>query len=302
MRKRAGKRIRNSVWDTAFNGLNELSMIVFAFICIYPFIYILALSLNDGIDAQKGGIFFYPRKFSLQNYITIFKNPDIVNAYSITLFRVIVGTVLSVLFVAACAYAMSRHTLPFKRVFNWMILIPMYFSGGMIPYYLIVNSLGFRDNILVYVIPSIYGSFNIILMRTFMKQLPESLNESARLDGAGDFIIFVKIILPLSMPVIATVALFTAVYHWNDWFTATIFATSKKMWPASTLLLNILKSSEISSFISTKFFVTGGRKKVVTPEALKMAMLVVTVLPIVVTYPFLQKYFVKGVMIGSLKE
>lgn len=302
MKKGKGSKIRNTPWDIAFNCFNELFMILFAFLCLYPFIYVLALSLNDGLDAQKGGIYFFPRRFSLENYVTIFKNPDIVNAYAITLFRVIVGTSLSVLLVAACAYAMSRHTLPFRRIFNWMILIPMYFSGGMIPYYLIVSSLGFRDSIWVYVIPSLYGSFNIILMRTFMKQLPESLNESARLDGAGDFTIFIKIIIPLSMPVFATVALFTAVYHWNDWFTATIFATSKKTWPASTLLLNILKASEISSFISTKFFVTGGRKRIVTPEALKMAMLIVTTLPIVIAYPFLQKYFVKGVMIGSLKE
>jgi putative aldouronate transport system permease protein len=178
----------------------------------------------------------------------------------------------------------------------------MYFSGGIIPYYLVVSGLGLRDNIWVFIIPSLYSSFNIILMRTFMVQLPESLNESARLDGAGDFIIFCRIILPLSMPVLATVALFTAVHHWNDWYTATVFTTGKKLWPASTLLLNILKSSEISSFISTKFFMVGGRKRIVTPEALKMAMLIVTTLPVVIVYPFLQKYFVKGVMIGSLKE
>jgi len=276
-------------------------MVVFAFLCVYPFIYVLALSLNDGLDAQKGGIYFWPRKFSLENYAAIFKNPDIVNAYAITLFRVVVGTILTVFLTAACSYAMSRNTLPFRRFFNWMILIPMYFSGGIIPYYLVVSGLGLKDSIWVYVIPTIYSSFNIILMRTFMKQLPESLNESARLDGANDFIIFIKIILPLSKPVIATVALFTAVYHWNDWYMATIFATSKKMWPASTLLLNILKSSEISSYVNTKFFMAGARRRVVTPEALKMAMLIVTTLPIVIVYPFLQKYFVKGVMIGSLK-
>lgn len=302
MKIKVGNKITHSIWDTIFNSFNNFFMLAFCFICIYPFIYILALSLNDGLDAQKGGIYFYPRIFTLQNYITIFKNPDILNSYGITIFRVIVGTTLSVLLVAACSYAMSRPTLPFKRWFNWMILIPMYFSGGMIPYYILVNGLGFKNSIWVYVIPSIYGSFNIILMRTFMKQLPESLNESAKLDGANELTIFVKIIIPLSMPVFATVALFTAVYHWNDWYTATVFATSKKMWPASTLLLNILKSSEISSFVSTKFFAMGARKKVVTPEALKMAMLVVTTLPIVIIYPFLQKYFVKGVMIGSLKE
>lgn len=302
MKSKNSNRIKSSAWDSIFNCLNGSFMIAFAFVCLYPFIYVLALSLNEGIDAQKGGIYFWPRQFSLESYSAIFKNPDILNAYSITLFRVILGTLLSILFVAACAYAMSRKTLPFRRFFNWMILIPMYFSGGIIPYYLVISGLGLKDSIWVFVIPFIYSSFNIILMRTFMVQLPESLNESAKLDGAGDFIIFTRIILPLSMPVIATVALFTAVYHWNDWYTATVFSTGKKMWPVSTLLLNILKSSEISSFVNTKFFMLGGRKRVVTPEALKMAMLIVTTLPIVIVYPFLQKYFVKGVMIGSIKE
>jgi putative aldouronate transport system permease protein len=155
----------------------------------------------------------------------------------------------------------------------------------------------------VYVVPMLFSSFNIILMRTFMRNLPESLFESARLDGAGEGVVFFRIALPLSGPVLATIALFTAVGHWNDWFTGLVFVFEKKLWPASTLLLNVLRSSEISTYVNPKMFMSSGlvKRRVVTPESLKMAMLIVTTLPVVLVYPFLQKYFVKGVMIGSLK-
>lgn len=286
-----------------FDIINHGFMILFSFICLYPFIYVAALSFNEGIDAQRGGIYFLPRVFSLANYQTIFKDDAILTAYGITLFRVITGTVLSLGLCAASAYAMSRPALPFRKVFNWMVLLPMYFSGGLIPTYLVINGLGLRDNILVYVVPALYGSFNIILIRSFIKSLPDALCESAKLDGANEFVLFTRIIFPLLGPVLATVALFIAVGHWNDWFTGTLYVSSKKLWPASTLLLNILKSSEITSYINPKHLQPGAlaRKNVVTPEAIKMAMLIVTTVPILVVYPFLQKYFVKGVMVGSLK-
>lgn len=296
-------RIDAGLGNKTFNFLNVLFMLLFAVVCLYPFIYVLALSFNDGVDAQRGGIYFWPRKFTFENYITVFKDDGILNAYAITLYRVVVGTISSVLLTAAAAYAMSRKSLPFKKFFNWLILLPMYFSGGLIPTYIIISGIGLQDNLLVYVIPSLYATFNIILVRTYMKGLPEALHESAVLDGANEFIIFVRLYLPLSMPVIATISLFIAVGHWNDWYTATIYTSTKELWPASTLLQNILTSSEISSYVNTKFFTQQmNRRPVVTPEALKMAMLIVTTVPIVLVYPFVQKYFVQGMMIGSLKE
>lgn len=179
----------------------------------------------------------------------------------------------------------------------------MYFSGGLIPTYIVISGIGLQDNLLVYIIPSLYATFNIILVRTYMKGLPEALHESAVLDGANEWTIFTRLYLPLSMPVIATISLFIAVGHWNDWYTATIYTSTKDLWPASTLLQNILTSSEISNYVNTKFFSQQmNRRPVVTPEALKMAMLIVTTVPIVAVYPFVQKYFVQGMMIGSLKE
>ena len=256
--------------DKTFRILNLLFMILFSVACLYPFIYVLALSLNDGVDAQRGGIYFWPRKSTFENYLTVFKDNSILGAYAITLYRVVVGTVSSVLLTAAAAYAMSRKSLPFKKFFNWLILLPMYFSGGLIPTYIVISGIGLQDNLLVYIIPSLYATFNIILVRTYMKGLPEALHESAVLDGANEWTIFTRLYLPLSMPVIATISLFIAVGHWNDWYTATIYTSTKDLWPASTLLQNILTSSEISNYVNTKFFSQQmNRRPVVTPEALK---------------------------------
>jgi putative aldouronate transport system permease protein len=288
---------------TAFPVANVILMAAFAFICVYPFVFVLALSLNDGVDAQRGGIYFVPRTFSLENYRTIFKNADLVNAYGITIFRVVTGTLLSLGLTSLTGFALSRRALPFRRFFSWMVFVPMYFSGGIIPYYMVLNALHLTNRVAVYVVPMLFSSFNIILMRTFMKSLPESLFESARLDGAGELTVFTRIAFPLSGPVLATIALFTAVGHWNDWFTGLVFVFEKRLWPASTLLLNILRSSEIATYVNPKMFMSSGlvKRRVVTPESLKMAMLIVTTVPVLLVYPFLQKYFVKGVMIGSLK-
>lgn len=288
---------------TVFDTCNVLVMIAFTFLCLYPFVYVAVLSFNDGIDAQRGGIYFWPRIVTMENYVAIFQDKSVLSAYAITLFRVVVGTTTSVLLTAACSYAMQRPMLPFRKAFNWMIVLPLYFSGGLIPYYMVIKTLGLRDNLLVYIIPALFSPFNIILVRTFVKQLHEAMFESAKLDGANEWTIFTRIIFPLLGPVLATISLFIAVGHWNDWFTGTIYMSRKDLWPASTLLLHILQSSEISTYVNPKMFTTGAlaRKRTVTPEAIKMAMLMVTTLPIVLAYPFLQRYFVKGVMVGSLK-
>ncbi len=286
-----------------FNIANTAFMVLFSFLCLYPFIFVLALSFNDGLDAQRGGIYVVPRILSLENYKTIFSNSDLVHAYLITIYRVSVGTVLSLALTSLTGFALSRQALPFRRFFNWMVFVPLYFSGGIIPYYMVLNALGLTNRLAVYVLPALLSSFNVILMRTFMKNLPESLFESARLDGAGELLVFRRVAFPLSGPVLATIALFTAVGHWNDWFTGLVFVFEKKLWPVSTLLLNILRSSEIQTYVNPKFFMSTGlvKHRVVTPESLKMAMLIVTTVPVLLIYPFLQKHFVKGVMIGSLK-
>lgn len=279
--------------------LNYTCMTVFALLCVYPFIYVLALSLNNGIDAQRGGIYLFPRVFTLDNYKQVFVNNDITRAYGITIYRVVAGIISTIACNATFAFALSKKDLIGKKLWNWMIIIPMFFSAGIIPNYIILKMLHLTNNLLTFIVPYMYTPFYIIIFRTFFRELPPSLEESAKLDGAGEFMIFLRVIFPLSAPVIAAITLFTGVFHWNDWFTATAYIHDRKLWTLPTLLLNIMQSSDMSKFINVMFM---RRTKVaITPESLKMAMLIITTLPILLIYPFLQKYFVKGIMVGSLK-
>nr|WP_279380676.1 carbohydrate ABC transporter permease [Caldicoprobacter guelmensis] len=202
------------------------------------------------------------------------------------------------------AYGISKSDLPFRKFFNWMIIIPMYFSGGIIPYFLVCKALGLTNNVLVYVIPWLATPFYIMLLRISIKELPESLEESAYIDGAGYGRIFFKIVLPLCLPAMATVILLGGIAHWNDWLDGTIMMSNSRLWPMQTLLLHILQGTDMMSFFKERNLSTAGgmiRKIRITPESLKMAMLVITVLPIFMIYPFAQRYFIRGIMIGSIK-
>lgn len=293
------KNMKRSFGEKAFDVFNVVFLTMFAAICLYPFIYILALSFNDGTDAMKGGIYFFPRMFTLDNYETIFKDKRLLNSLGITIFRTVVGTVLGVALNTLYAYAISKPDLPFRRFFNWLIVIPMYFGSSLIPYYIICQKLHLINNVWVYIIPWAITPFHIMLLRIAIKDLPASLEESAELDGASYPMIFVKIILPLIVPAIATVALLSGLFHWNDWFDGTVMTNKSSLWPLQTLLLNIIQGADMSSFMKTGHTL---RKVSITTESVKMAMLVFTVLPIFMIYPFAQKYFIRGMMVGSVKE
>ncbi|MCJ7842951.1 carbohydrate ABC transporter permease [Lederbergia sp. NSJ-179] len=289
-----------------FSVFNYLFLALFSFVTLYPFIYILAYSLSDGVEALKHPIYFFPRGFTFENYITIFKDSTFLNAYIITILRTVIGTFLHVFLSALFAYALTRKELPGKTFFTFYIFIPSIFGGGMIPNFILYRELGLINNFWVYVFPFLFSFFHIIIMRTFFQQLPNSLEEAAQIDGASNFRTFTRIILPLSMPVLATVALFQGVFHWNDWFTGTYFVTEEALRPVQTLLNQLLTESEALSNAAQKASQTGTTVSTgmisVTPESLRMATLIVATLPIICIYPFLQKYFVKGVMIGSIKE
>jgi putative aldouronate transport system permease protein len=296
--------MKRSFGEKLFEILNIGFMIGFSILCIYPFIYVTALSFNDGMDAMRGGIYFFPRVFTLENYESIFKDKRIVGSSLISVYRTFFGALFAVLFNSCYAYAISKKNLPGRKFFNWLMLIPMYFGAGIIPYFLVCKQLGLVNNILVYVIPAIAAPFYIMLLRVFYADMPISLEESAKLDGAGYFTIFFKIYFPLSIPALATVALLSGIAHWNDWFDGTIMMFNSRLWPLQTLLLNILQGADIMSFFKGKNLANVGavaRKTKITVESIKMAMLVFTVAPIILIYPFLQKYFMKGMMIGSVK-
>lgn len=289
-----------------FSVINYTVLGLFALTTIYPFIYILAYSLSDGNEAILNSIYVFPRGFTFENYIQIFQDNSFINAYVITILRTFIGTFLHVALSAIFAYALSHRSLPGRRFITFFIFIPTLFGGGMIPTFILYRQLGLINSFWVYVIPFLFSFFHIVILRTFFQQLPDALEESAQIDGASVFQIFTRIILPISKSVIATICLFQGVFHWNDWFTGTYFVRNDSLRPVQTLLNDLLNESEALASAAQRAAQTGTTVgtgvAMVTPESLRMATLVVATLPIICVYPFLQKYFVKGVMIGSVKE
>jgi len=288
-----------------FQLFNYSFLAILAFCTIYPFIYITAYSLNDGVDALRGGIHFWPRKFTLDNYAEIFTDSAMLQAYKITLARTLIGTVLHVILCMLFAYSLSRKRLPGRNFFTFFIFIPTIFHSGFVPFFVLLQTLGLFNTFWVYIIPFLFNFFHIIIMRTFLEQLPEELIESAKIDGYGDLRIFVSIIVPLSKPVLAVIAIFIGVFHWNDWFTGTYYVSNKDLIPMQTLLQELLTRSEAllnaQRDSSQGGGTTGLELQRTTPESLRMAVLVSATLPILCIYPFFQKYFVKGALLGSIK-
>ena len=283
--------------------LNNLILILLSLSIILPILNIIALSFNGGRDAAMGGVYFWPREFTLSNYKEVFSDSKIINGYKITILRTVIGTAGSVFLTAMAAFALKSRTLPGRRLLTFLIFFTMLFSGGIIPYYMVLRDIGLLNSFWVYVIPSLYSTWNIIMMRTFFEGISISLEESAKLDGCNDFRVFISIILPLSKPVIAVIALFNGVGHWNDWFTGAYYVTDASLHPVQTILQEMLTTqSKLKELMSDSYQSAQFAKRAVTGESLKMATIVVSTLPIVLVYPFIQKYFATGVMIGAVKE
>jgi len=286
--------------DKAFNIFNVLLMILFSFMILYPLWYILILSFNDAQDAMKGGIYWFPRKFSLDNYRAVLGNPSIFSAFKITILKTLIGVVTHVLFTAMVAYGLSKQELRFRKFYVIIGTITLFFGGGLIPTYLLMKSLGLIDSFWVYIIPSMFSFYNLILFQSFFRDLPKSLEESAIIDGANYFQVFIKIILPLSLPVLATVALFVGVGQWNDFFTGLLYINRDELQPIQTFLYKVIaKEGTVAMSESMR---SAGVAIVTTSKSLQLATMVITTAPIIAIYPFLQKYFVKGMVLGSVKE
>jgi putative aldouronate transport system permease protein len=270
---------------------------------ILPCLNILALSFNDGADASRGGIGFWPRHFSLDNFIEVFKDGKVMRAYRITLARTVIGTLLKLTFTTLAAYALKNKQLPFRKQINIFITFTMLFGGGLIPTYILYARLHLINSFWVFVVPSLVDVIHLMMIRTAFETIPESLEESAKLDGCGYFKSFLQIVLPLSKAVIAVVALFTAVSHWNDWFAGAFYMTSDKMWPVATVLQQMLQRVTAAGMSETPNLqaLLVRERRMVTSDSLKMAAVVISTVPILCIYPFVQKYFAKGVMIGAVK-
>ncbi|MGZ9586502.1 carbohydrate ABC transporter permease [Paenibacillus marinisediminis] len=295
-----------SIGERIFRIVTYSIIILLCLSIILPFLNILALAFNEGKDAELGGIFIWPRVWTLENFREVFNSSNIIQAYMITLFRTVVGTISSVFLTAMAAYTLKSKTMPGVKFFTMMIFFTMLFSGGVVPYYMLLKELHLINTIWVYIIPGLYSAWNIIIMRTFFNGISFSLEESAKLDGCNDFGVFMRVILPLSKPVIAVIGLFNAVGHWNDWFTGSFYVQNTNLRPVSTLLQEMLTRQDA---IRAQLMQNAGsqsyemlEKMTVTGNSLKMATIIVVVAPILCVYPFIQKYFAKGVMIGSVKE
>lgn len=279
-----------------------IALALFSLSIILPFVHILALSFNGGKDTAMGGVYFWPRAFTLNNYKEVFSDNRIINGYKITLARTILGTFLSVLLTAMAAFALKSKTLPGRNFITFMIFFTTLFGGGVIPYYMLLKELHLRNTFWVYILPSLYSAWNIIMMRTFFDSLGTELEESAKLDGCGYFRIFFQIILPLSKPVVSVIALFNGVGHWNDWFTGAFYVTDRNLQPVQTVLQEMLTNQQkLKSLMINSYQSAMSAKTLVTGDSLKMATVMVTTVPIMCVYPFIQKYFTKGVMIGAIK-
>lgn len=290
---------------TAFRIVNGFFIIVLCVAILLPFFHILALSFNEGTDAQRGGIFLFPRIFSIDNFKEVFKQDYLLNGLAVSIFRTVIGTALGVFLMSMAAYAFTITTLPGRKQLTFFVFFTMLFSGGTIPYYLVLTKLKLTGSIWVYIIPSLYSVTNMLLLRTSFSQLPQSVLEAARIDGCSEFKIFRSIVMPISKPTIATITLFTAVGHWNDWYTGTFYVRSANLKPLATLLQEMLTKQSAMADIILKSSGSKGYemldKITVTGQSLQMATIVVVILPIIIMYPFIQKYFVSGIALGSIK-
>lgn len=270
-----------------------------ALLCLYPFIYTLSISLSSATEASRDGFHFFPKDVSLISYKVVLSNPNILTGYVNTVMRTVVGTVLTLLLTCVAAYPLSRREMPHRSMITFIVVFTMLFNGGMVPGYLLIKKLGMINSMWALVLPSVITAFNVIIVKNFFQSLPESLIESARIDGAGEWTVLLRIYLPLSKPVLATVALWTAVAHWNAWFDALLYITDDKKQVLQTFLQRIVIESSTELM---ELGISDTSMMEFTSETIKAATIIVTILPIICVYPFVQKYFVKGIMLGGVKE
>ena len=291
--------IKRGPMDWAFEIFNYTFFILFTLACLLPFWYVLAYTLSDPQEAERG-ITMIPRSLTLFNYIQILQLRGIYMAAFISVARTVVGTFLTVMATAFFAFLVSKPEMYFRKLIYRGTIITMYVGAGLIPYYIWIGMLGLRNTFWVFVIPSMVGAFFVILMKTYMEQLPASLEESATMDGAGYIRIFLYLILPLSKPILATVAVFSAVNQWNSFMDAFLFTTDTRLRPLQLLLWHMLNEAAATARMLTPEEM-GIRAQQLTPVSLRMTITMVTIIPIMFAYPVAQKYFTRGLMLGAIK-
>ena len=295
-----GSKIQRSAGDRIMMVFITIFMVLFCLCTLYPFINTLAISFNEGPDTLRGGIYFAPRIFTLQNYEEIFRDTSILHAYAITILRTVIGTVSTLMLTGLLAYGLSKKYLRGRKIYMVLCTCAMIFNAGLIPTYILYRDVKLINNFLVYVLPSAVNIWDMILMKNFFEQLPEEMEESAEIDGAGTMRIFYSIMIPISMPIIATIAIFSAVGQWNSWYDAYIFCTTRTgLHPIQTYLYKVIALSQAETANAADVQLLSRMRTNVT--TIRAATVIITILPIIFIYCLFQKHFIKGVMLGSLK-
>ncbi|PAV31160.1 sugar ABC transporter permease [Virgibacillus profundi] len=296
--------------DKAFDIINKILVAIITIVILYPLIFVVSASISDPSAVSTGRMWLWPVDITFDGFKLVLENDAIWLGYRNTIFYTIVGTTLHLLVLLPCAYALSRKELKGKVLIMWFILFTMLFNGGMIPTYLVVKGLGMLDTMWAIVIPGLVGAWSVLVARAFFQQsIPDQLVEASKIDGASDFKIFIRVVLPLSMPIIAVMALFHAVGLWNQYFSALIYLSDENLYPLQLILREILIVNEASASAgggggaggpagSAGSFV----EQVKLAAQVKYAVIIISTLPLLIIYPFLQRFFVKGVLIGSVKE
>ncbi|OAS23562.1 carbohydrate ABC transporter permease [Paenibacillus oryzisoli] len=291
-----------STRDKWFDIGNIIFMSTVVFVTLAPFWFALVGSFNDGLDYLRGNVYLWPREFTIANYRAVFSDTTIYHAFFITISRTLLGMSTHIAFTALVAYGMSRKGLNGRNVYLVIMLTTMFFYGGLIPTYLLYKEIGLLNNFMVYIIPSLFSVWDMIIIMSFFRTIPEQIIESAKMDGAGEYRILLQLVLPLTKPVLAAIALFNGVYHWNSYMDALMFTTKSSLEPVQLVLMRMVTDASYGeSFSQQAMSFMPEEAKRVSSATLKLAMMVATTAPIIAIYPFLQKYFVKGVLIGSVK-
>ena len=273
-------------------------LVIVSFACVYPFWYVFANSFASYNVASRGAVAWWPSELSLDGYHAVFENKYLVSGFTVTVLRTIVATSAHVLFTSFVSYAMSRPNLIGKKIYMKIAMITMFFNGCLIPNFILMIKLKLYNTFWVYILPGMFTFYNMVIFMSFFRSIPESLIESARLDGASEFTVYWKIVMPNAKPVIATIGLFTAVYHWNDYYQGVVYIRDKTLEPLQTILYKLLAETSMTAQQQQAMLALGGTT---TSATVKYAAMFVGALPILCLYPFIQKYLVKGVMLGAIK-
>ena len=296
MKTKAGYKIYQGILYTMF--------LLFSLACVYPFYYLIIYSLSNPADAVKYNVVLFPIGFTFSNYIGILSLSNIYNAFVVSVCRVVIGTALATLLTAMLAYVLTKKEMVFRKFFYRMIVVSMYLNAGLIPWYLTMKFLGLKNSFLIYIIPYLIGAFNLILVKTFIEQLPYSLEESAEIDGARPITIFTHIIMPICKPVLAAIIVYTAVFHWNAWTDNFYLVSKSSLQTLQMTLLNYLRESDnIAQAMRSGNTALNLQdvRKTLTPMSIRVTLTVFVTLPIMIVYPFMQKYFIKGMLLGAVK-